>query len=151
MVKTSKTSLIFQISKMQDTAVKCRSLLLLVFDSSNEGLDRKEMAGWNKLLKTETDLVLFGYASTKCFWNKPAVIPTAYLLVSELVHLRWAIITKSWNYFFKWNGYWWVFRPFFFSVFESVSLCNLFSSFLYLQIWIVLSSAQLQDHTGTNQ
>lgn len=67
MVKTSKTSLIFQISKMQDTAVKCRSLLLLVFDSSNEGLDRKEMAGWNKLLKTETDLVLFGYASTKCF------------------------------------------------------------------------------------
>lgn len=52
---------------MQDTAVKCRSLLLLVFDSSNEGLDRKEMAGWNKLLKTETDLVLFGYANTKCF------------------------------------------------------------------------------------
>jgi len=51
---------------MQDTAVKCRSLLLLIFGSSSERLERKEMEEWNKLPKTKTDLVVFGYSSRKC-------------------------------------------------------------------------------------
>lgn len=35
----------FFASKMKDTAVKCRSLLLLTSDSSGEGLEMKEMGG----------------------------------------------------------------------------------------------------------
>lgn len=49
------------------TAVKCRSLLLLIFDSSNEGLEGKEMEGWNRLPETKADLVLVGYSNMKCF------------------------------------------------------------------------------------
>lgn len=52
---------------MQDTAVNCRSLLLLIFDSSNEGLGKKEIEGWNKLPKTKKDLFLFGYSNKNAF------------------------------------------------------------------------------------
>ena len=152
MLKTSRQAWFFRFfaSKMQDTAVNCRSLLLLIFDCSNEGLERKEMEGWNKLPKTKTDLVLFEYCNTKCFWNKPALIPTAYLLVSKLVHLRWAIITKSWNCFFKWNGCWWMFLPFP-SLFLKVYLFAICFPLVILANLDCLSSTQFQDHTGTNQ